>query len=900
MMNEKWFAFSISELEKKFRTNAATGLSRKAARSAWRYFSVKCGSLFLRKKKSVGKMITDVLSDFALIMLLMVSVMAILFDEFYMGITVTVICLLNIAVSVFFYYHSEHSMERIEEYFQPTASVIRGGKLYRVSFDNVVPGDVILLQKGDIVCGDARLVTSDKLSVSMRIGVDNFISLEKQAQGVIRPDENDPTKYVNILHAGSIITSGNARAIVYATGKYTYLGALSGGIIEPYSNNVPTELRTMRKICSRISLFSILCILPFCVLSLLNSHMSGGTSTLSSAFVTALAIAATSMTQLSCTLCKLFFVKKIKKACDAQSSAVVRNITAFDNLTDIKYIFMLDGCAATDGVLHFETAFNAEGELKNFKQPTASATALLEAVSLYNWADTKLPTLGITPPNRFKSGISEMLADSCIDTKALGIRCSIISYYPGTITDPNDKVFFTDGGRKYVLIISHSADILSHCSHTVAFGKKQPMTGNGSDRLKHFFYMHTSCGKKVLIFSVAAIDNDTEGTDRCFIGAIVLREQTDPSANSYIKNLKSQGIKLISFPDVRNDVPSVPMELCGITAVHKNDFLKANLEITRDFGKFDAYYGFNENDIAKLLSFAQSQKQKVAVIGFTDTATSVIENADVFVSCSPTLNLTSAKDERELFDLESNDCDVGLSCAQTVRAAADILLDRPCNGRGGISALFNAIQASKEAATNLATFFRYILCVQLIRICMVALPMIFGNNILDARHVLFGGFIIDVFALLSFVNSNGRKRFRCLETTSLSSYIKNDKNVLVASFISALFAIISPLVAGQIDVIGAYLYRVEYMFVALIALQLTVLYYFRFGSIKKIYSLLKDKYMLLFFTLSVLFLIIVAVVPTLGLFFDFVLLPLQYLLLALLAPCIFALTLTLLNIKNTK
>ena len=174
-MNEKWFALSIKEIEKKLKTNAALGLSRKAARSAWHKGFSKTQALFLRRKKSISKMLCETIGDFSVVILILAAVFAMLFDEISIGATVLSICAIGLAVSFTFYVKSQRLMEQMNLYFTPTAKVIRGGKLYRVSFENVVPGDVIIVEKGDIVCADARLVTSDSLQVAMRIDKKSYI-----------------------------------------------------------------------------------------------------------------------------------------------------------------------------------------------------------------------------------------------------------------------------------------------------------------------------------------------------------------------------------------------------------------------------------------------------------------------------------------------------------------------------------------------------------------------------------------------------------------------------------------------------------------------------------------------------------------------------------------------------
>ena len=334
-MNEKWFALSVKQTEAKLKTNAATGLSRKAARSR----ASQDDKLFYTKKKKAYRMLLDVVSDFALILLLITVVASILFDEGQSPVMVLALTLLSIAISFVYYYRAQRAMESMSTLFRPTAKIIRNGKLYRVDMDDVVVGDVILLERGDLLGCDARIVTSDSLRVMMRVDKNRYEPLVKNAECAAPESENDPRRMKNILHAGSVIESGSARAIAVATGKYTYLGALTGGISEPYNDNVPAELKKIRGYCSKISMFSMICILPFCVISLLFGHMADGDVTLSSAFLTALAITVSAMSQLVCTHFKVFFVYRIKKLLRASSPVAVRTTGAFDKLAKVLNFF---------------------------------------------------------------------------------------------------------------------------------------------------------------------------------------------------------------------------------------------------------------------------------------------------------------------------------------------------------------------------------------------------------------------------------------------------------------------------------------------------------------------------------------------------------------------------------
>lgn len=872
-MNEKWFLLSIAEIEKKLKTNAASGLTRKAARSAWYRFGRKSGNLFITQRKSLGKMLGEIFADFSLIMLLLAALFAILFDEGHMGWTVMSIALISLIFSFAVYYNLQRSMEQLNLYFQPTAKVIRGGKLYKIAFDNVVPGDVILLEKGDVVCADARLVTSDSLKVSMRVNKSKYISLDKQSNGVISPDENNPAKFLNILHGGSVIAEGSARAIVYATGKYTYLGAMTGGIVQPYNDNVPQELKKMRKICARISMFSLVAILPFCVISIILSKMTGEGAVLSSTFLTALAIAASSMTQLSCTLCKVFFISKIKSAFNEKSAVAIRTTDAFDKLHSVNYLFMLDGAAVTDGVLHFDSAFTAEGEIAGFVKCNPTVKLLLEMAELYNTADSNMLTVGINPPDRFKKGLNEFVSNGNLDTQVLKLRCQIKSYLPGTAKAPTDQVFYSDTGRQSVLCVSTSHSILSECSHAYISGSVQPLSNMGIDKLRHTYELHAAKGKTVLIFTLTTPEKAGSAFGKIFVGCVVLREGIDSNAYKGIADLQKKGIKLISFVsnELNSNAPKIPIEYHSKASAHKQEFINNGVPITYKFGEINTYYGVCVTDVEELLDYAHKKGESVALISFSETSQKIIQSADVIISCASLVNVFSAKNEEELYSMEMAGSRTSTSCEQGIKSKADVLLSRPRNNKGGISSLVSVLSLAEMAYRNINSFFKYMLCAQLLRLIIVALPMVLGNPALDARHVIICSFLIDIIVLLMLASNKtpvAPSRRQQYKMKSLKQHLINEGRLLLCSLVSGIIAIIVPVVMNTVGIFGQLLYDAEFYLCALIWLHLILAYYIRFGSIRNIIYAVKNKFFLGLTLGTVAFLILASMINAIGIWFN--------------------------------
>ncbi len=891
-MNEKWFCLSIPEIEKKLKTNAASGLSRKAARSAWYRSFQKIPPLFIRKSKKAGKMLAEILSDFALVMLLLAAFFALLFAEHETGVTVLTICIINIAVTFAFYLKSQRTMEKVNLYFTPTANVIRGGRLYRTSFETVVPGDVILVQKGDIICADARLVTSDNLTVLMRTGKQKAVKLSKQAQCVISETETNPANMSNVIHAGSIVKEGSGRAIVFATGTYTYLGAMTGGIAERYNDNTPNELKRMKKICSQISFISMLCILPFTFVSLLFSALNNGNATLSASFLTALSLCASSMTQLCCTICKVFFVRKITAIANGSSPAIIKTTDAFDKLSDIDYLFLLDGSSLTDGVLHFDTAFTAEGEVKQYENYNQTVSTLFDFATLYSSAEKNAITSGINLPDRYRIGLDEFLEKGNADPEALKIRYPIKAYITGTPSDPIDNLHYSDYGKNMMLSVSTSDTVIAQCSHILVSGSSQPLTSIGTDRLKHAFHSHFSQGKTVLIFTLSSLDGIHNDSAKVFIGAIVLREGVDENALNAIKSLNKSGVKVISFVggDKSTDIPEIPVEVHFGNKAYKEDFLRYQHPISFEFGNIDTYYGLNEVDIERLMDFAHQNGAKVGVVTFSDFAKSVVEKSDVFISCSNIINVFSAKSEEELYTLELAGTGASRSCIQTVKDSSEILIQRPNGQTGGLKSICSVFAAAEVAYRNLYTFFRYMICTQFIRLIMIALPMIYGKPILDARHVLLCSFVIDFFVLLmlSFDNKavgTSTKNSQDYRITSLKNHILSNKALMIAAMISSVLTIFLPILLSNLGIFEMYVFQVEYLLSAIVWLHLVVAFYTRYNTIKNISLSLKNKWFFGIALVCVAFITIVSTVPSLGRLFDVAYNPLSYFLLSF-VPCI--------------
>ncbi len=866
MKNEKWFALDISEIEKKLKTNAASGLTPKAARS--RYDRAN-GSLFIPSRMSPWRMLGSLFADFALILLLLTSIVAIFFDDSYSVIAILSIALINVGISFFIYYRSQRTIESMESFYRPTVHVIRGSKLYNMDYRYVVQGDVLLLERGDIVCADVRLVTSDSLAVSMRVNKDDYIYLEKFAKGNIRPNENDAKKYVNIIHAGSVIEQGSARGIVTAVGRYTYLGAMTGGIEEINRDKIPVELKRLKRFSSQISMISLIAVLPFCIASFFLSQTQGANVTLSAAFLTALAISASVLSQLATTLYKVFFINNIKKLIFLKDSCAVRSADALERFSKADYLFVLDGSAFSDGELAFKNAMTFDGEWRSFDDKGIADSSLTTLIGLYTMADKRSVSAGISKNAEFEKGLDSFCKLCKIDYTALSIRYPQTSYYPVIMANVTDSVKYTEAGKDKLVCISYTPLIFDECREVFVGKNARPIGADGVLRLKRYWDSHAENGKKIMIITVL----DMQTNVRCFAGMLIFGIGVDTQIHTKILALSKLGLKTMVFTGKRDlDLPDIPEEIKRLPSISIEYLRKNQKPITSNFGKYICYYDSIEQDIEELVDHIHAHNKKVAIIGFSDYATSAIEKADVFVSCAPVKPRISGYLYEEIESLDTSGGRSDASCIQMVKNEADILIPRPRKERGGINSVIMARKAGNCAYRNLKQFVRYMICAQFIRLCTVAVPMLFGSVALDARHILFCSFIIDLVAFVLFSISNDtypdQKGVKDWWDGKIKIHISEDRWLFISAVCASATLIILPRIFGLFGLGGQYLYEEGCSFAGLVYLHITVFFVLRFGKVRDYKRILKNVPLLVSFALILIIFSLIFLIEPLRPFFS--------------------------------
>ncbi len=830
-MNEKWFALTIEEIEKKLRTNAATGLSPKAARSRC---NPKEPPFFKIKRRRCDKLFIDLLRDFFLVMLVLVAFFSLFFEgDYVIGSAMLILIVINLGMSFWIYFRERRTTESMADFFLPTARVIRGGKLYIADYRDVVLGDVILVEKGDVLGCDARLVYSNGLCVKMNIDQNTEKELQKLANG--SPEENTVyvDKMANMLHAGSTVTSGSGRAIVVAVGQYTYLGAMMGGFTDVPTQKLPEGLAKLKKNFSRLGTILLALTLPFCIFSILFGYFTGGTVLLSEVLSVALAFGAGLMLSRFLDVFVGFFSCFIKRSALSEDPCIIRSPYIFDRLANTDCLFILDGSITTDGILHFDSLVTADGEANGFERMGQTATVLTDMLALYNNARQSTLSKGAESNGMFDIGFDEFMKRSKLDMTALNIRCKMISFLP-MAQGGRDTLIYTDKGEWIEAVFSYSGDIIGECTHAMFAGTQKLLTDEGRDTIAKTLENLRAQGKE---FVAVTVKNQT---GFCLVGMFVLREGVDVTAERAVDRLKKSGVKVIMFTNCigRTGVPEIPQSLRGGKHAHCGVFLKQGKDITYGFGEFDEYTYVDESMIAKLARYVKSKGKTLAVLGFSDYAKEAVEYADVFISCAPVRTGVFGHFAEEIRSLEIPGEQGSASCTQSIKAKADVLLMRPKERHGGLEPLARMSEYCKMSYRNLKNFLVYLLCVQTMRLVTVAFPMLWGNSTADARQLLFLSFILDFLTMLIFMGDTRRSTKRLdelraeLEGFGIAKAWKQTPKLFVSALVGGVSTLLLPNLMSLVPIFDAYIYKAEFTYTALLLLQIIALFCIYSGDLR--------------------------------------------------------------------
>ncbi|MDF2844972.1 MAG: hypothetical protein K0R00_3398 [Herbinix sp.] len=241
-----WHSLSVEETLKKLEGSRDKGLSTKEAKD--RQLIYGKNMLTAKKGKPLILKFFAQFADFMIIILIFAAILSFLVSymegepDYVDPIIILIIITVNATLGLAQEARAEKALESLKKLSAQTAHVLRDGKVIQINAEELVPGDIILLETGNYVPADARLVNAMNLKVEESSLTGESHPVEKSAEVVLVPDTGLGDR-VNLVMSGSSISYGRGIAIVTDIGMNTQVGHIASLIINEETPMTPLQKR---------------------------------------------------------------------------------------------------------------------------------------------------------------------------------------------------------------------------------------------------------------------------------------------------------------------------------------------------------------------------------------------------------------------------------------------------------------------------------------------------------------------------------------------------------------------------------------------------------------------------------------------------------------------------------
>lgn len=250
------------------------------------------------------------------------SILAFISGTPQLGLAIIAVIIINAIFSFWQEYQAEKAIEALKRILPTTAKVIRDGKESEILSSQLVPGDIMILEEGDNISADARLVEAFQMKVDSSTLTGESKPVWKVAE-VEEGDEN-PVEVHNLVFAGTSVVSGSGRAVVFATGVHTEFNKIAA-----LTQEVKDELSPLQKELRRVTqIIAILAVLMGLILFTVNIYLVS--LPLSVAFLFAIGLTVANIPEGLLPTVTLSLAASVQKM--AQKNALIKRLSSVETL----------------------------------------------------------------------------------------------------------------------------------------------------------------------------------------------------------------------------------------------------------------------------------------------------------------------------------------------------------------------------------------------------------------------------------------------------------------------------------------------------------------------------------------------------------------------------------------
>jgi len=235
-----WFQLTADEVVQKLETDAQNGLS--SAEITRRREQYGSNELIERGAKSPWVILWEQFTSIMIVILIVAAVVSLLLQEYIDALVILIIVFLNAGLGFTQEYRAEKAMAALKKMAVPHVRVRRNGHLAEVNAGELVPGDVFLIEAGNSISADGRLIESVNLRVQEAVLTGESEAVEKDI-AALKKEDLPLGDRLNMVYMGTIAIYGRGTAVVTSTGMDTQLGKIADMLQSVGSEKTPLQHR---------------------------------------------------------------------------------------------------------------------------------------------------------------------------------------------------------------------------------------------------------------------------------------------------------------------------------------------------------------------------------------------------------------------------------------------------------------------------------------------------------------------------------------------------------------------------------------------------------------------------------------------------------------------------------
>ncbi len=642
------------------------------------------------------------------------------FAEFFIIVGVV---LLNAILGVIQEGKAEQAIEALKEMTASTCKVIRDGTLKAIKNEDVVVGDIVILEAGDSVPADLRVLECASLKCEEAALTGESVPVNKTAETLTLGDNKDITlgDRKNMLYMGSTVVYGRAKAVVVATGMNTEMGKIAN-VLNQTENEV-TPLQKKLNSLSKILSFLVLGICVFIFIFKILMDMDFGYETILESFIAAVSLAVAAIPEGLATVVTIVLSMGMTKM--ARNKAVVKRLTAVETLGCTQII-----CSDKTGTLtqNKMTVVEHYGEDKE-RLATAMAQCCDAVLDKETLSAKGEPTECALVNFAYSVGVNKNDADNKYPRVAeapfdsMRKMMSTLHNYDGKI------VQFTKGAPD---------EILKCCTHYLKDGKAVKLT---DEVRKTILDQNKQMADKALRVLAASEKTYSEipqfnepsdiEKDLVFLGLTGMIDPVRPEVKNAIALCKEAGIRPIMITGDHIDTAVAIAKELGIISDASEALMGSEIDELSD-EEF-------EKKLMTLSVFARVQPEHKVRI----------------VTTFKKLNYITAMTGDGVNDAPSIKCaDIGVGMGITgtdvTKGAADMVLQDD-----NFATIVDAVGEGRRIYENIRKAIQFLLSSNLAEVVAMFMATMLGFTLLKPMHLLWINLITDTFPALALGMEQG-------------------------------------------------------------------------------------------------------------------------------------------------